>query len=336
MQIYDTHDLLQVVQGLDPFEPFLLNMFFTKEHNSNKKKLDFDLVAEDARLAPFVSPMVAGKAMRSKGGETRTFEPAYLKPLDVVDPDRVLLRRPGEPIGGTQSPEQRRRAIIADILDSHRKQIQRRREWMAAQALLTGKVVVSGEDYPEQEVDFQRDAGNTIVLAGGNVWTDTTDPNKPLAQIEAWNDQAEAPITDLIMDSGAWTLLYAFQGVKDLLESRRGSESKLELGPDNEKWVQYKGILGSYRVWVYKGYYKDDADVKHNFIPTNTVIAASAAVDGVRAHGAILDPKAGYQAMAEFPKDWVNDNPAVEQVMTQSAPLMIPARVNASVAVTVG
>lgn len=332
--VYDTDTLVGVVEGLDPFTPFLLHMFYPSMVTFETSKIDFDAVSEDTTLAPFVSPMVAGKANKAAGGELRSFKPAYVKPKDVVDPERVLKRRPGEAIGGKLSPAQRRDAIVVDILDGHRKKISRREEWMAAQELLTGKVVVSGEDYPAAEVDFKRAAGNTVVLAGQAVWSDTVNAD-PLGDIESWNDIAEAPITDLVMDSKAFKLFIKFDAVKELMESRRGSESNIELAPGNEKWVQYKGMVGSYRVWVYKGYYTDDADSKQNFLPDNTVIAGSSAVDGVRAYGAILDGRAGYQAMDVFPKNWVQEDPAVEYVMTQSAPLPIPARPNASLAITV-
>ncbi|MCU7839767.1 MAG: major capsid protein [Candidatus Thiodiazotropha sp. (ex Troendleina suluensis)] len=334
IQVYDTHTLLGVLRGLDPFTPFFLNMFYPSVITFQTSKIDFDVVAEDTTLAPFVSPMVAGKAIKSQGGELRSFSPAYIKPKHVVDPERVLRRRPGEVIGGAMSPSARRDAIVADVLDLERRQILRRLEWMGVQGILNGKVLVSGEDYPEVEVDFQRDAANTIVLAGLNVWTDTVNAD-PLSDLEAWNDQAEAPITDFIMDSGGWKLFIAFDSVQKLLETRRGSESRVEMAPDNDKWVQYKGEIGSFRFWVYKGYYTDDNGVKQNFMPANTVVGASSAVEGVRAFGAILDGEAGYQAMEMFPKNWMNKDPAVEYLMTQSAPLMIPSRVNAAVKVTV-
>ncbi|MEE8128184.1 major capsid protein [Candidatus Vondammii sp. HM_W22] len=334
MNAYDTDTLLGVVRELDPFEPFLLNTFFQQEVNFDTAKIDFDQVAEDTTLAPFVSPLVAGKANKAIGGEVRSFRPAYVKPKDIVDPERILTRRPGEAIGGGMSAGARRDAIIADILDMQRKKIMRRKEWMAAQGLLTGKVVVEGDDYPSAEVDFQRAAGNTITLTGQNVWSDT-DNAQPLNQIEDWNDLSEAPITELIMDSSAYKLLIKFQSVKDLLNTRRGDNSSINIGPGNEKWVQFKGYLGDYRVWVYKGYYTDDMGAKQNFIPVNTVLAASAAVDGVRAHGAILDGQSGYQALSLFPKNWAQEDPAVEYVMTQSAPLMVPSRPNASLAITV-
>ncbi|MDH5426420.1 MAG: major capsid protein [Gammaproteobacteria bacterium] len=330
---YDTETLAGVINGMDPFEPFLLAMFFPEVITFESSTIDIDVVAPDTGLAPFVSPMVSGKADTANGFSTNKFKPAYVKPKDVVDPERVLSRRPGESIGGGLTAGQRNDAIIADIIDNQRKKIIRRWEWMAAQALLTGKVTVSGEDYKTVEVDFQRTAGNTITLAGLDVWTDTVNAT-PLQDLEDWNDIAEAPITDYIMDSTSFTNLMKFTAVKDLLDTRRGSESMLEMGPDNAKWVSFKGWLGSYRIWVYKGYYTDSVGVKTNFIPANTVIGVSSAVEGVRGFGAILDGKGGYQAMEMFPKNWQNDDPAVEYAMTQSAPLMIPRRPDAVVAIT--
>lgn len=329
MNTYNTEELIGVVNGIDAFEPFLLMMFFSEVITFETSTIDIDIVAPDTRLAPFVSPMVAGKADTANGFSTRKFKPAYLKPKNVVDPEQVISRAAGEKIGGGMSNGNRRNAIIAFNLVGQRKKIMRRLEWMAAQALLTGKVVISGEDYPEVEVDFQRAAGNTITLAGTDVWTDTANA-KPLEQFEAWNAISEAPITDFVMDATSWANLSKFQEVKDLLDTRRGSESKIELGPDNAKWVSYKGMLGSFHIWVYMGYYTDDDGVKQNYIPANTVIGASAAVEGVRAFGAILDPEAGYQALEMFPKNWINPDPAAEYVMTQSGPLMVPKRPDAT------
>jgi len=331
---YDTQTLAGVINGLDPFDPFFLAMFFPQVITFDTSTIDIDVVAADTTLAPFVSPLVAGKADKANGFETRKFKPAYLKPKHVVDPERVLTRRAGEAIGGVLSAGARRQAIIGDLLDLERQQIMRRLEWMAVQAMLTGKVTVSGEDYKTVEVDFQRDAGNTVTLGGTDVWTDTVNAT-PLDDLETWNDLAEAPITDYIMDSASFKNLMKFQAVKDLLDTRRGSETTLEMGPDNAQWVSFKGWLGSYRIWVYKGYYTDDLGAKTSYIPANTVVGASVAVEGVRTFGAILDGEAGYQAMEMFPKNWMSKDPSVEFTMTQSGPLMIPRRPGAVVVANV-
>lgn len=331
---YDTDTLLSVVAGLAPFEAFLIKLFFPNLVTFDTSTISFDLVAEDMRLAPFVSPLVAGKVMKDKGGSLKSFKPAYLKPKNVVDPERVLMRRPGEAIGGRLSAGARRNAIIADILQEHRKKVMRRLEHMAAQVLLTGKVVVTGEDYPTVEVDYGRAAGNTVALIGGARWGEAT--AQPLDDIEAWAALAEAPITTLVMDRLAYRNFVKNDEVKKLLDGRRNSRSEMEVGPDAGRLYSYKGTLGSdIEVWVYSGYYRDEDGNKVNYLPDNTVIAGSAALDGVQAFGAILDPEAGYQAMEMFPKNWISDDPAAEFVMTQSAPLMIPRRVNAVVTATV-
>jgi hypothetical protein len=51
---------------------------------------------------------------------------------------------------------------------------------------------------------------------------------------------------------------------------------------------------------------------------------------GVRAFGAILDSKAGLQALPIFAKMWDQEDPSVTFVMSQSAPLMVPRDPNGS------
>ena len=43
--------------------------------------------------------------------------------------------------------------------------------------------------------------------------------------------------------------------------------------------------------------------------------------EGLRAYGAILDGEADYVPAEYWPKNWVEKDPGVEQIMTQSAPL---------------
>lgn len=335
IQTYDTVTLSGVIYGIDPNKQFLLNMFFPGMMTFQTKGIAFDKILKSLKLAPFVSPLVQGKIQRSRGSQMTVFEPAYLKPKDVVDPDRPLVRRSGEPLGGNMSPMQRRDAIIADILQEHRNQIYRRFEHMASEVLLTGKTIVTGEDYPTVEVDFGRKPQNTIALTGAARWSEPT--ADPLNDIEDWGTIAEAPITVLIMDSQAYRNFIRNDKVAaELLNSRRGSATQLEAAPGNGEVVSYKGSVGgNIDVYVYAGFYEDDDGNKVNFIPENTVIAASRAVDGVKTFGAILDPQSGYQALELFPKNWISQDPAAEYVMTQSAPLMVPRHVNAIVRASV-
>lgn len=336
MSLYDTHTLLDVVRQLPRYQPFLLSLFFPTTRLFDSKKISFDDIAEDERIAPFVSPIESGQVMQDRGSTLKDFTPAYIKPKHIVDPARVLERLPGEAIGGSQSAGSRRNAIIADNLMKEQVAVMKRLEWMAAQTLLTGKIIVSGEKYPSTEVDFGRAAALTKVLTGTALWTDSA--STPIDDIEDWSGELAAPSTDIIMGQVAWRAFRKHADVKEALDTRiRGTESSLEIGAGNGEWYQFKGTLsGTIRVWVYTGYYESETTGNPvKYIDDDHVVIASPALRGVRCFGAILDGAAGYQALEMFPKNWMQDDPGLEYTMTQSAPLMVPARPNASMAAKV-
>ena len=58
-------------------------------------------------------------------------------------------------------------------------------------------------------------------------------------------------------------------------------------------------------------------------------------IEGVRHYGAIKDEKAGFQALDYFQKSWTVEDPAARILLLQSAPLVVPYRVNACLAAKV-
>jgi hypothetical protein len=56
---------------------------------------------------------------------------------------------------------------------------------------------------------------------------------------------------------------------------------------------------------------------------------------GTRAFGQILDPEFNYEALPYAPKTWVEKDPAQRLILMQSSPIVIPSRVNASLAASV-
>ena len=329
-----TSTLLDVLHQQDPFTPFLLDLLFSESMPFDTSEIDFDEVLADMKLAPFVSPMVAGKAALSKGGSLKKFRPAYIKEKNIVNPEHTLTRRPGERIGGTMTPMQRHDAIVTDLIITHRKKIRRREEWMAWQVVLTGKVIVSGEDYPTSEVNFNRSTANTIVLTGTARWDQAS--ADPLDDLEDWFTRLDAPCTHIIFGRLSFRAFGKHADVKEMLDTRRGSDTKLELAPAVLQ-AAYRGRLGEGgpECWTYSGYYHDDNDAKQLFVPENAVVLVSQGSGGVRTYGAILDGKAGYQASEFFPKNFEQDDPAVEVVLSQSAPLPLLRSIDSSLAATV-
>ncbi|USR38097.1 major capsid protein [Ectopseudomonas hydrolytica] len=324
---YDTTTLLGVKELLPKFTPLFLQMFFPTAATFDTEEVAFDKIKKDRRLAPFVYPLVSGRARRERGGFLTTMKPAYIKETDVVRPTRLLKRRLGEALNGEMSPAQRHDAVVADILVEQEENIVAREEWMAVEAVLYGKVTMAGPDHPPVEVDYGRNPDNQIVLAGAAKW-DTVDPETydPTDDIEDWAALTTGSAGVLMMGKGAWRLFSRFKAVKEKLDTRRGSTSQLELGPQLEKEVMRKGFFGEYEIIVYTGKYTNDEGQKVNFMPEYGVLVAPAMADNVMAYGGIQDAKAnanGIAAAERYPSNWFTDNPSVEWLQTQTAPVPV-------------
>lgn len=339
--ILETHELIKTISLFPPLSSYWLDLCFPNVHLSNTEFIDFDIVDKGRRLAPFVAPTVQGQPMVSRGYSTRKFKPAYIKPKDPVDPARLFKRRAGELFGGSQStPQQREAAIIGDILNDHREGIERRWEWMAAKAIGDGAVTIEGENYPLVQLSFGRDSGLTKTLSGTAKWTDAL--GVPLDNIDAWNlemlTKSGYPISRITFGPAAWAAFANNVQVKAMLETRRGSANFIETGPVVPGFAQSRGTLGSANIElvVYNDSYEDNQGNLVPMMSTNDVILTNGqGVDGVRAFGAIMDKKANWEAVPIFPKMWEQEDPSGLFLMTQSAPLMIPSRPNASSKVTV-
>lgn len=343
MQLFDSVTLLEVQRVQRVPTSFWLEKCFPRQINFTTEKIAFDRVNEDyRRMAPFVAPNVQGKVMKLEGSDMVEFKPAYVKPKHIIDLDMPLERQPGEAImPANVTPEQRRQAIIADILRRHKAMHMMRREWMAAKAIIDGKVTIVGDSYPAVTVDFRRDASLTGVLAGAAKWDQGT--ADPLANIRTYrgycNSLSGAVVRDLVFGANAWQLFTGFAAVKDLLNNQaRGSDSNFsKLSDAFEDSVEYMGLMvgsngqGLVRMWLYNGKYRDENDTLQNLLDTNTVVGVDfSAVNGARCFGAIRDGSAGFQALDMYPKMWEDQDPWAEYIMTQSAPLMVPGQPNAT------
>lgn len=339
IDIFGTHALTRAVNDLAANVPsFLLDNFFPMVQTETSEEIHFDVIKGKKRIAPYVSPKVEGKVVEKKGYEARTFRPAYLKPKADLQPDRPFRRRAGEGIGGTLSPAERRAANVRDVLEDHAEMIQRRLEVMASEILRTGQVTVAGEGFETRVVDFLRDGQLTITLSGTDLWSDAGSDGQKVDNLEDWAGRVQklagVAIQNIVMDPDAWAEFRADTEVKDLLDTRRGSESRMELGPDAEK-VSRKGEIGSFTIWVYDDTYIDDNDTEQNILPSGTVIGVSRQLEGTRHFGAIKDEANDFEAVDIFSKSWVEEDPSVRWVLSQSAPLVVPYRVDAAFGATV-
>ncbi len=334
--VYNTEELLGVYRDLEPIQEFWLS-FFPGLHTSETERIEWSKITDYRHLAPLVLPTAQGRPTFRAEENLTSVKPGYLKPKDAVQDASMLVRRAGlGELGQARplSPNERYLATIAAVLQKHRSDVERRWEWMAAQAILYGSITLVDDGYPSATVDFNRDAGHTVTLTAGNRWGESG--VSIVDDLDGWNDtMADAkfggPASDIIMGTGAWKVFKADTEVQKLLESdiRNTSGTSLDLGVGNGDKVQYKGNLSrNLRVWVYADYYEAPDGTVMPYMDNRDVLMIGNNIQGVKAYGAILDKKANFQPLPIFPKMWDENDPSATMLMTQSAPLMVPVNPN--------
>ncbi len=341
ISIFDTVALIRVVENLKEPSQFLLDKFFPNTVQSLTEEVAIDVYNGQRRLAPFVNPLQEGKFVEQLGVQTFAWKPPYLKPKTRLDPLRPIRRMIGEQIGGREyTPAERAQMNLVREIAEHVNLINRRLEWMAANALTTATLTVQGEGVPLTSISFGRNASNSVALTGANRWGQSG--VSPAQNLDAWSaimlQTCGYPVTDVVFTPTAWRLFRSDPQVAQVIGSLVNGEASLRAGGISAQiGGQFLGRWGNvYDMWLYYDFYVDPVTgVEMPMIPDGTVILGTPNIDGVRAFAAIIDDEIGYPAIPYAPKSWTTSDPGARWLMTQSAPLVIPSRVNASFAATV-
>lgn len=331
--LYDTRQLLGVMQEIVPPSSYFLDLCFPTTVTFDTEYVDFEKLVSNRKLAPFVVPHAKGRPIYSEGSNVTRIKPAYIKPKDAVNPSRLLTRRPGQLLVPDQgSPAARYQALVADIVGDHRAAIERRWEWMAAQAILNGKVIISDEDSPERTVDFGRDNNNTVTLSGGAEWNNPA--SDPIADINEWRRQIKNQpfggiVNRITLGADANQAFINHPRVREQLDTQvRGTNATLNTGVYEGHDAEYVGRIGTLEVWVYSGWYTAEDGTSVQYMDPKDIVLTGPAVQGVRAFGAILDENANFNALPIHSKMWQEQDPARTFVMSQSSPIMVPVNPN--------
>lgn len=348
-QIYDTATLLGVLRDNDMMLPpsnYWLSLCFPSTVTFDDEYIDFSKIAENRKLAPLVVPTAQGKPIYSAAERLTRVKPAYVKPKDPVSASRMIKRAAGmgelAPGVASMTPAQRYNAIVADIMRQHRRAIERRWEWLAAQAIIYGEVVLEDEAYPRTVVNFERNADHTVNLTGAARWGQSG--VSILRDIEAWRTRVRkakfgGPTNRLTIGANVWDVMREDAEIRELLNTDLKAQNNglnLNLGIREGLDVEFVGKLsGTLDVYVYSDYYQEPDGTMTEFLSPDDVVLTGPGVQGVRAFGAIQDKAAGWQALAIFPKMWDEHDPSATFVMNQSAPLMVPVNPNNTFRATV-
>lgn len=336
---YDTITLQGIIRDGDKFSPFLTNffcgmspVFFTDE------EIAFDKIFEENTIAPYVSPLVAGKVNIKDGYNTIKFKVPYVKDLDTVKPSDGLKRGVGEGFTGTTTPAVRIAAERVRLVLRHGKRLSMRIEEQVSQLIQRGKILCEGEGHPSIEVDYKMSAANNITVTGAARWSQldpaTDDGQVIIDDLEEWAANSNSSVSRATMEKSVWKHISKFSAIKALRDNTvRGENSTFSLAPNtNNEDAQFKGTLGTLDIWVYTGFYRNAEGTKIEFLDTGRVVLSSNKPQGIIAYGAIQDVHE-MRALRQFSKNWVQENPSVENLMSQSSPLAVLADIDSIVTI---
>ena len=327
-----------------------LTMFFPNTFVSTQEEIAFSKLNASRRIAPFMLPNEPGKPIYRRDGERiESFKPAYTKPKDAVRPSEMIALTPGEIVKreALLSPVARYNREVNRIVTFHRNSIMRLWDFMAARAILNGTLTINYGNGVSPIIDFGRDAGHTIVLGAGNRWGDAGvnifNGIQSYVDLIA-NAEFGGSATDIILGATAAVPFMAdvsssSGSLKDKLDTTfRGSEDVsinrgiIRVDPLNP-FTLLGRLANGLNVWRYAGpatKFQNNAGSFTAIMDPRDILVASRAVDGIRAFGAILDQAAGLEVADIFTKMWDQEDPSARFIMSQSAPLMVPKRPNAT------
>jgi hypothetical protein len=337
-QIYDTDQLLTVMEEQEPVSNYWLDLCFPNVLTFTDQWIDMEQIPSQGRkLMPFVAPLAQGRPIYSAGSKTSRFKPSYMKAKDPFTPTRAYARRPGTILQKVpETPARRYDAWVGDCTAFHRTAAERTWEWLAAQSILYGAVTITDEDAPTQVVDFQRAAGHNITLGAGSRWGDAG--ISIMDNIQTWKDllyNAEfgGIAARLTVGTSAWAKMRKDPEIKDLLDVNYRSQPtdiRIERGLISSLEAQWVGNLGEgIDVYVYRDWYTVGG-VQTPFMDSRDVVLTCGNVGGYRCFGAIMDPNAEYAPLPIHTRMLMEQDPAVPQILTQSAPLPVPTMPNAT------
>lgn len=140
IDLYSTMTMLRAIELMPREFSFFYDTFCQDAGAVEDDEAIYDFRKGLTPMAPFVHPGAGGILMPRGEYETRKIGFTTIAPERLIDPANLNKRMFGENVLGSMTPERRARAIqTADLVDM-RKAIQRRREWMAREVILTGKL----------------------------------------------------------------------------------------------------------------------------------------------------------------------------------------------------
>ena len=341
VSIYEPRTMMGVIRKLPPVHTFFRSTFFSREKTFVTKSVDMDYKKGARKLAPFVSREIGGKVVPNTGYTTETYTPPFIAPDRVTTIDDILDRQPGESLYSGRTPAQRAVIQMSEDFTDLREMILRREEWMCAQAMLTGKIVVLGEGVKDT-IDFRFTNLIDISKDAKRKWKGGTAQNK-YADLKAWHEKVQKEgftnCNVCIMASDVVTEFLMDEQIRKLLDVKNYALAVIK-PTQKENNVTYIGTIHELGLdlYQYNEWYVDDwtdpaNPVELPMVPAGTLMMASTHAKYSMYYGAISilnqrTEKWETVAGKYVPDTFIKKRPDRRFLSLQSAPVPVPHEVD--------
>lgn len=341
VSIYEPRTMMGVIRKMPPVHTFFRSTFFNKEKTFVTKQVDVDYKKGSRKMAPFVSRMIGGKIVPNTGYVTETYTPPLVAPDKITTIDDLLNRQPGEALYSERTPAQRAVIQMRDDFTELREMITRREEWMCAQIMLTGRVLVIGDGVSDV-IDFGFTNKKDLSKDAKKKWKGGSTQDK-YGDLKTWHEEVQQKgftnCNVCIMASDVATEFVKDPEIQKLLDVK-GYDLAVIKPSRHENNVTYIGTIHELGLdlYQYNEWYLDDWTDPQNpvelpMVPSGTLVMASTVSQYSMYYGAItmLNQKTGNFETVEgkyVPDTFTKKRPDRRFLSLQSAPLPVPHEVD--------
>ena len=274
--IYSTAAQLKAIELMPREYSFLYDTFVEDQGAVEDDKAIYDFRKGSRRMAPFVHNGTGGVLMERDGFDTREIGFSTIAPERVIDMAMINRRAFGENVLGAMTPEQRARKLLAKDLVEMRQAIQRRREWMTREVLLTGKLSVFRytNEGRELHTTLVADYSFTNNYTTVNAWNG--------ANADIYGDMNE--LFDMVYDGLGYcdVIVMAPDAAAAMIANssyiKQFDGKNIDMGELNQRYrgqgVRFLGWnADGAEMYAYSARYLDDDGTMKPILPSGTVIA---------------------------------------------------------------
>jgi len=323
--LFESRRLMAIAVAVFPTSGYLQRTYFSIVEESDEEKIDIILKKGSKTLAPFVSPLVAGKVVKSGTRSMTTYSPAYIKQKYMTKATDIVGKQNMPIYADDETPLMRVAEKITEELAEGDTAIERRVEWMAAQVLQTGLCPVKGEGI--DEVIDCRFADNQItILSGSDKWTE--EGSSPMKTFRAIRKRAieaggKAP-NRITLGSDLYDVYLNHPETKEMFK-----ENKIDRGNLKPEMIEEGVIRIGYipelltTIEVYdETFTNEDGEIEYYLHPKKFIYGSTKA-EGRVVYGCIKDMSALYATKVHVKSQELFD-PSGYEILQQSAPVVIP------------